>query len=267
MEVKYNTIYNEDCFDTMSKMDDKSINLVLTSPPYNMTKRKGGYADSGRYDVYTDWKTEDEYLDYTKRLFDEFGRVITDDGVVIYNFGYSIENPALPYKLVTHIVENTCWNLVDTICWKKSSGLPFPANKYRLSRTWEFVFVFVKNDRMNSFFIDKGIASVSEKTKQTYYNVFYNFIEAKNNDEKTNRLNQATFSSELVIKLLNIYAGTKDFVVYDPFMGTGTTAVGCLLSDKKPYYIGSEISAKQVEYSTERINKIINSKTCETTVA
>ncbi len=253
--IEFNTIYNEDCFDTMKRMEDKSINLILTSPPYNMTKRKGGYADSGRYDVYKDWKTEEEYLEFTKNVFDEFNRIVVDNGAVLYNFGYSIENPALPYKLVTEIVEKTNWRLVDTICWKKSSGLPFPANKCRLSRTWEFVFVFAKDGMTNNFFIDKGIASVSEKTKQTYYNVFYNFVEARNNDEKTSKLNQATFSSELVIKLLNLYADSKDFVVYDPFMGTGTTAVGCILSEKCPIYIGSEISSEQVKYSLERIKE------------
>ena len=96
MSLQLNKIYNEDCFDTMKKMDDKSVNLILTSPPYNMTKRKGGYADTGRYDVYNDWKTEEEYLKFTTDLFNEFGRVVVDNGVVLYNFGYSIENPALP---------------------------------------------------------------------------------------------------------------------------------------------------------------------------
>ena len=264
--IELNTIYNEDCFDTMKRMGDKSINIILTSPPYNMTKRKGGYADSGRYDVYKDWKTEEEYLEFTKNVFDEFNRIIVDNGVVLYNFGYSIENPALPYKLVTEIVEKTNWRLVDTICWKKSSGLPFPANKCRLSRTWEFIFVFAKQDRINDFFINKGITSVSKKTKQTYYNVFYNFIEARNNDEKTSKLNQATFSSELVSKLLKLYAD-KDFIVYDPFMGTGTTAIGCLKSEKPINYVGSEISEEQVKYSQERINKISNVKVSETAIA
>lgn len=265
MSLQLNKIYNEDCFDTMNHMEDGMVNLILTSPPYNMTKRKGGYADSGRYDVYTDWKTEKEYLDFTVNLFNEFNRIVKDDGVVLYNFGYSIENPALPYKMVADIVDKTDWSLVDTICWKKKSGLPFPANRCRLSRTWEFIFVFAKSGHTNDFFIDKGVASVSEKTKQTYYNVFYNFIEARNNDEKTNKLNQATFSSELVSKLLNLYAG-ENFIVYDPFMGTGTTAVGCVKSEKPINYIGSEISEEQVKYSIERIEKITNVKACETII-
>ena len=258
MNFELNRIYNEDCFDTMGRMDDRSINLILTSPPYNMTKRKGGYADTGRYDVYKDWKTEGEYVDFTVNLFNEFDRILVDNGVVLYNFGYSIENPSLPYKLVAEIVGKTNWEIVDTICWKKSSGLPFPANKCRLSRIWEFVFVFAKKGMINDYFVDKGVASVSEKTKQTYYNVYYNFIEARNNDEKTNKLNQATFSSELVVKLLNLYAGSENFIVYDPFMGTGTTAVGCLISEKKPMYVGSEISEEQVKYSIERIKKFEN---------
>ena len=51
MGVDINKIYNENCFDTMSAMEDDFVDIVMTSPPYNMTARKGGYADSGRYDV------------------------------------------------------------------------------------------------------------------------------------------------------------------------------------------------------------------------
>ena len=256
--ISKNTIFNEDCFDTMSRMDDGEVDIILTSPPYNMTKRKGGYADTGRYDVYQDWKTEEEYIGFTTKLFNEFARVVKPEGTVLYNFGYSIENPSLPYKLVASIVNDTDWYIVDTICWKKSSGLPFPANQYRLSRNWEFVWVFCKKSHIDNFFIDKGVASVSEKTGQKYYNVYYNFIEARNNDEKTPKLNQATFSSELVVKLLTISGGNgNNFVVYDPFMGTGTTAVGCVECPKQPSYIGSEISKNQVEYSKERLEKCI----------
>ena len=88
--VELNKIYNEDCFDTMSRMDDGSIDIVLTSPPYNMTKRKGGYADTGRYDVYQDWLTEDEYVEKSVSLFNEFNRIVKHNGLVIYNFSNDI---------------------------------------------------------------------------------------------------------------------------------------------------------------------------------
>lgn len=91
---------------------------------------------------------------------------------------------------------------------------------------------------------------MSDKTGQKYYNVFYNFVEAKNNDQKTPKLNQATYSTELCEQLLNIYA-TDGYVVYDPYMGTGTTANACKKMGLK--YIGSEISKAQCEYAEERL--------------
>ena len=65
-------------------------------------------------------------------------------------------------------------------------------------------------------------------------------------------MNQATYSSELCRQLLDIYA-LPNSTVYDPFMGTGTTAVAC--NQMNLNYIGSEISLKQCEYAKERIEK------------
>lgn len=248
--VDINKIYNEDCSLTMSKMDNNIIDMVMTSPPYNMSKRNGGISDTLRYDVYRDWMSEQEYIDNTINVFNEFDRIVKKNGVVLYNFSYSIENPALPYKLVSEIDQHTNWTLADTIVWKKACGLPFPANERRLSRNWEFVWVFVRKEEINTFQCNKGVKSVSEKTGQKYFNIYYNFVEAKNNDGKTSKLNQATYSSELCEKLFEIY-GDKGYLVYDPYMGTGTTAVACI--HKEMNYIGSEISAEQCQYAEDRV--------------
>lgn len=245
MEIK---IYNEDCLITMER--NFKCNCILTSPPYNMTNRKGGISDSGRYDVYKDWKTEEEYLNWTVNIFNKMNNVLLPNGVILYNFGYSIENPSLPYELVNHIKNNTNFTLIDTIIWKKSNGLPFPANSRRLSRIWEYVFVFVRKNEINTFNCYKGISSISEKTNQIYYNVYYNFVEAKNNDEKC-KLNQATFSSDLCNKLLSLYCPSNG-IVYDPFIGTGTTAIACKQMGLS--CIGSEISKEQCEWAENRIN-------------
>lgn len=246
-----NKIYNEDCFETMGRLGN-CIDIVLTSPPYNMTKRKGGYADSGRYDCYNDWLEENEYLNFTNNIFCNFDKILKPNKVVLYNFSYSIENPSLPYKLVAHIEKNTPFALVDTIIWKKKSGLPFPANKRRLSRNWEFVFVFCRKSDVDTFDIYKPISSISEKTGQSYYKVFYNFIEAKNNDE-TCPYNQATYSSELCAHLLSIYSTDGD-ICYDPFIGSGTTAVACKKLGIS--YISSEISKNQCEWAEKRLEYI-----------
>lgn len=250
--IEVNKIYNEDCMVTMSNIDNNIIDIVMTSPPYNMTPRKGGLSDTQRYDSFNDWMPEKDYIDNTVKVFNEFNRIVKENGVVLYNFSYSIENPVLPYKLVSEIDQHTEWTIADTIVWKKSCGLPFPANERRLSRNWEFVWVFVRKDEINTFKCNKGIKSISEKTKQKYFNIFYNFVEAKNNDSKTPKLNQATYSSELCEKLFDIY-GDKGYLVYDPYMGTGTTAVACI--HKEMRYIGSEISEKQCQYSEDRVKK------------
>lgn len=216
-----------------------------------MTKRKGGNADSGRYDVYKDWLSEDEYLTFTRDIFLNFDKILKENKIVLYNFSYSIENPSLPYKIVNHIEQHTPFILVDTIIWKKKNGMPFPANKRRLSRNWEFVFVFCRKKEIDTFDVYKPITKINSKTKQAYYEVNYNFIEAKNNDGAT-KCNQATFSSELVCKLLSLYTN-KGSVVYDPFMGTGTTAIGAIKNEC--YFVGSEISKNQVVFAENRIEE------------
>lgn len=246
-----NKIYNEDCFDTMKRLTSQ-IDIILTSPPYNMTHRKGGISDTGRYDVYKDWLTEADYLDFTKNLFVEFNKVLKSNKLVLYNFGYSIENPSLPYKLVAFLEHNTAFTLVDTIIWKKKSGLPFPANKRRLSRNWEYIFVFCRKNEVETFDVFKGVSSISEKTGQVYYKNHYNFIEARNNDGVC-PFNQATFSSELCESLLRLYT-TEGQTVYDPFMGSGTTAVACKKLGLN--YIGSEISENQCEWAENRLNEV-----------
>lgn len=70
-----------DCLGLMKDMPNKSVDLIITSPPYNMTKRKGGYADKiRRYDEYNDWKPEGEYLNWLVDVFNEFDNVMNGKG-------------------------------------------------------------------------------------------------------------------------------------------------------------------------------------------
>lgn len=112
--------YVGDTIEIMKKLSDTiTVDGVLTSPPYNMTKRKGGWGDKKfRYDEYRDDKDYDEYLEWTKNIFNTYDRIIKPNGVVLYNFSYSIENPSFPYELVAHILNNTNFMVADTIMWK-----------------------------------------------------------------------------------------------------------------------------------------------------
>jgi site-specific DNA-methyltransferase (adenine-specific)/modification methylase len=91
---------------------------------------------------------------------------------------------------------------------------------------------------------------------QKYFEIVDNFITAKNNDETTS-LNKATYSSEFCVKLLEIYSKEGD-LVYDPFMGTGTTGVACRMINR--HFIGSEISESQVKHSSDRLARLVSSE-------
>lgn len=100
-----------------------------------------------------------------------------------------------------------------------------------------------------SYFMNKAVASVRDDNGQTMYRNIFNYIEAANNDG-SNPLNKATFSTELVRKLLRMYS-TKGMLVYDSFMGTGTTAIGAIKESCD--YVGSELSPAQCKFAENRI--------------
>lgn len=83
-----------------------------------------------------------------------------------------------------------------------------------------------------------------------YKNVF-NFIQASNNDCAC-KLNKATFSSDLVRQLLSLYCPISG-LVFDPFMGTGTTAIEAV--QLGIHYVGTELSKAQCDYAKERLEK------------
>lgn len=250
MEV--NKIYNEDCFLTMSKMDVGGIDCILTSPPYN-TSRKGAKdlkTHQCRYEDFNDSKTDEEYIDWTVSLFEKFDAVLKQNGSVLYNVSYSSENTWMLWNMIAEIQRRTRFTVADCIVWKKQSALPNNVSPNKLTRICEFVFVFCRKSEFQTFCCYKGVTSHRE-TGQTMYENVFNFLEAPNNDESC-PIHKATFSSMLVRKLLLLYTKEGD-IVYDPFGGTETTAIGCHM--EKRNYILSEISKRYYEYAKNRVYK------------
>lgn len=249
-------LYNESCLKTISLLEDNSIDLVLTSPPYNTSKNRGNWEKGKKntrkhYDVESvDKMTDEEYINFTLDVFEGLERVLNKNGVVLYNISYSTEKPYLIYNVINAIMEHTNFVIADTIIWKKSSCLPNNMSVNRLSRICEFVFVFCRKSELKTFYMNKEVLSV-RPTGQKQLTVHYNYIEAKNNDG-TNKLNKATYSTDLCEQLLKMYA-PEDCFVYDPFIGTGTTAVAC--ERLGLHCVGSELSGAQVNFSVERLIK------------
>lgn len=168
---------------------------------------------------------------------------------------YGSENTECMFQTISSILNNTNFTIADTIIWKKRNAIPNNCSSNKLTRITEFVFVFCRRNEFKTFNCNKSIVSVRPTGQKMYENI-YNFIEAKNNDGSC-ELNKATYSSELCEKLLKIYAKPNS-IIYDPFMGSGTTGVACY--NLGLTCIGSELSKAQVNYSIERLNKIKKNK-------
>jgi site-specific DNA-methyltransferase (adenine-specific)/modification methylase len=246
-----NKIYNEDCLLTMKRLEPNSIDAIITSPPYN-TSRKGSSLDGAsanvRYDEFNDCKTDDEYITWTIEIFKSYDKVLKNNGVVLYNLSYSSENTHLMWLVVAEIMKKTNFLVADNIIWKKPTTSPNSCSPNKLTRLCEYVFVFCRKNEFETFKCNKEISSF-RKTGQIAYKNYFNFIEAKNNDGSID-IHKATYSSELVRKLLLLYVKQGD-LVYDSFMGTGTTAVGCLI--EKINYLGSEISKRYLDIANKRL--------------
>lgn len=190
--------------------------------------------------------SDKEYINFSVNLFNDFGEILNQNGAILYNLSYGNENTCGFINVVNAVIEKTDFTLADTIVWKKSNALPNNCSPNKLTRICEFIFVFVRKTEIHTFNCNKPIKS-HRRTGQASYGSIYNFIEAKNNDGPC-PYNKATYSTDLVSKLLRMYAiKGGDTWVYDPFIGSGTTAVAC----KKMGIncIGSEISAAQVKYA------------------
>ena len=243
--MEINKIYNEDCLLTMKKLKGK-VNAIITSPPYNIIRPNS--TDRG-YDIYKDDKTNDEYIDWTLDIFKGYNQILEPNGVVLYNMSYGTENTILMSLVIADLIRKSDFTLADIIVWKKQMATPNNVSHNKMTRIVEYIYVFCRKDEFYTFNCNKQKLKERETGQAIYENVF-NFITAKNNDNSTD-LNKATYSTELVRKLLLLYTKEND-LIYDSFMGTGTTANACII--EKRNYLGSELSEEQCKYAEKRLN-------------
>lgn len=254
--MEINKIYNESCIDTMDKIVEKTIDLIVTSPPYNTSRVGASDVYGNRYDEYKDKMSDEEYISWTLDIFNGYDKVLKTDGCILYNLSYSSENTTLIWMVVAEIIAKTNFMTADCIIWKKGNAIPNNVSKNKLTRIIEYIFIFCRKDEFKTFHANKQVVNTIDRTGQKIYENVFNFVEARNNDG-SNDLNKATYSTELIVKLLNIYANPNS-IVYDSFMGTGTTAKACL--ELGHSYLGSEISKEQIEYFNVWLKKNENKR-------
>ncbi len=207
--IELNKIYNEDCLETMKRMPDNFVDLVLTDPPYGvkeMTYRKN--KSRGRLSLtkdYGEYDWDDCIPD--QKVFDEMLRVSNHQ--IIFGGNYFVE----------FLRNSRCWIVWD----KKTMGSDFADAELAWTSFSSSVRIFV--------FKWMGMLQEDMKNKEVRYHPTQKPVELF-------RQILAKYSSE-----------TK--TIYDPFLGSGTTAIACEKLDRQ--WIGSEINPDYCDIANKRI--------------
>lgn len=236
--IELNKIYNEDCLETLSRMEDNSIDLVITSPPYNKNayatdKGKSGFWSSMRgrqipYDIYSDAMPPEEYEVWQRKVIYECLRVLKPSGSMFYNHKDILVNgkivaPKCVYDFDVH----------QQIIWNRGSSLANDPHYFQ--PITEYIYWIVKDPKNFYFKKDEAVF------RQSVWNI--NF--------EINTKHPAPFPETLVGNII-LPCSKVGGVIYDPFMGSGTTALIAKRYNRN--YIGSEISQQYVEMAEERIH-------------
>ena len=220
-----------DCMDLFSKVEDNSVDLIITSPPYNLGNNH--HTGTVSHKAYDDNMNEKEYQDWQTRVLDECHRVLRDDGSLFYNHKNRIKNgrQITPYEWIF----KSKLIIKQEIVWINRSQ---NFDKIRFYPFTERIYWLVKN----------------EKTKLTntisHHDVF-DWKEWKPRGIKGEH--KRAFPRQLVSDIISCFPKSK--VIMDPFCGSGTTLL--VAQEKGKDYIGFEIMEKY--YSLSK-NKLKNEK-------
>jgi len=238
-----NKIFVENCLDTMGRMPDGFVDLVVTSPPYDDLRTYNGYS-----------------FDF-ESIAEELFRVLKQGGVLVWVVGDATKNGSesgTSFRQALFFMQ-LGFRLHDTMIFEKnSSTYPASANGVRYSQIFEYMFVFSKGKPKTANLIcDKpnkwaGFKDFSGKLKNPVpdfspRNNIWRYVTSFNGVK-----HPAPFPEQLAIDHVLSWSVEGD-VVYDPFMGSGTTAKAALMSARR--FVGSEISADYVEIAEKRLEQ------------
>ena len=250
--MQLNTIFNEDCLNTMRAMPDGVIDLVITSPPYDDLRNYKGYSF--------------DFESIAKELF----RVVKEGGVVVWVVGDATvdgSETGTSFRQALYFKE-VGFNLHDTMIYMKNNPMPQTGKRY--NQCFEYMFVLSKGtpNTFNPIIEEtkyKGVANMKNRGKDG--SLDYRKMERKNEKKVGNifaysvgggistkdkiAFQHPAIFPEMLVKDQIVTWSNEGDLVYDPFMGSGTTAKISMLLNRN--WIGSEISAEYVNIANIRL--------------
>tara|TARA_B110000008_G_scaffold185873_1_gene184712 strand:+ start:290 stop:1036 length:747 start_codon:yes stop_codon:yes gene_type:complete len=234
-------LHQGDCLDLMKSMPDNSVDLVVTSPPYNMRTRirNGKYTTkeksehfSKKYDNFHDALSIDDYYNFHKEVICEMLRL---SKVIFYNIQIVTGSKEALFKLIG----NFSTSIKDIIVWDKGHGQP-AMHTGVLNKATELIIMFESNAKAGRCFSE------------------YNFNRGELSDiwriprERSSiKGHAAVFPLKLAEQAVSSFS-KENSVILDPFMGSGTTGVACKNLNRN--FIGIELDDKYFYIAKQRIN-------------
>ncbi|MFY9362187.1 MAG: site-specific DNA-methyltransferase [Dysgonamonadaceae bacterium] len=230
--------------ENMKELPDNSIHLMITSPPYNVSKE------------YDKDLSLDEYLQFLRNSFAETYRVLVNGGRACINVANLGRKPYIPLSdYISQMMIEIGFNMRGEIIWNNAAS----ASQSTAWGSWqsaanpilrdihEYILVFSKGDYKR----EKG-----EKENTITKEQFMEWTKSiwTMNAESAKRIGHpAPFPEELPFRLIQLYSFTDD-IVLDPFIGSGTTAIAALKSNRK--YVGYEINEEYIKLANKRITPL-----------
>jgi DNA modification methylase len=231
--------------ENMKELPDNSVHLMITSPPYNVSKE---------YDEDLSLK---EYLQFLENAFKETYRVLVNGGRACINVANLGRKPYIPLSdYISKIMIDIGFNMRGEIIWNKAAsaspstawGSWQSASNPILRDIHEYILVFSKGDYKR----EKGKKenTISKEQFMEWTKSIWTI-----NAESAKKIGHpAPFPEELPYRLIQLYSFKGD-IVLDPFMGSGTTAVAALKTDRK--FVGYDISKEYIALAEKRVEPLL----------
>ena len=223
-----NTIHNEDCLQLLKRIADDTIDLTITSPPYNLgEKHHTGNNVFNAYDEYKDDLPEAEYQSKQIEVLNEIYRATKQGGSILYNHKNRIKNgkQITPYEWLL----KTEWTLKQEVVWFNGSQ---------------------NFDKCRFYPMTERIYWLSKGTNTNFTNAINQHDLIKDTAEGTDKEHKRAFPVKLARRFIICFPDAE--LIFDPYMGSGTTAIAAL--NEKRNYIGSELSKAYYELANKRID-------------
>lgn len=230
-----NQIICGDALRTMKMLPSASIDLIVTSPPYNLKNSTGNGMRDGRggkwanaslingYSHHNDAMPHDEYVEWQRSILEEGVRLLSDDGAFFYNHKWRVQGGLLQDR--QDIVSG--FPVRQIVIWKRSGGINF--NPGYFLPTYEVIYIIAKT-------------KFRLAPKANAYGDVWEFRQEMDNEHP------APFPKALAERII---ASTTASVVLDPFIGSGTTAIAARNLGRD--FIGIELSPTYCDLALKRL--------------